>query len=95
MFPTEANLVLSSLEVKNSEVVITAREMAPVELIPAKALRLAWEKACEPSAAGPSVRGGRATPRQERNDLGGAAKAAERNLVLMYDNQGMLLKGIK
>lgn len=29
------------------------------------------------------------------NDLGGAAKTLEFNLVLMYDNQGTLLKGIK
>lgn len=32
---------------------------------------------------------------RKENDLKGAAETLELNLVLMYDNQGMLLKGIK
>lgn len=34
------------------------------------------------------------TLRREENDSGGAAGTPEVNPVLMYDNQGMLLKGI-
>ena len=39
--------------------------------------------------------GGKVTVVRRENDLGGAAKTLEFNLVLMYDNQGTLLKGIK
>ena len=39
--------------------------------------------------------GGKVTVVRRENDLGGAAKTLELNLVLMYDNQGTLLKGIK
>lgn len=39
--------------------------------------------------------GGKVTLVRKENDLGGAAETLELNLVLMYDNQGTLLKGIK
>lgn len=40
-------------------------------------------------------RGGKVTLVRKENDLGGAAETLELNLVLMYDNQGTLLKDIK
>lgn len=54
----------------------------------------AWEDVC--ATTGLHLYSGReATLIREENDLGGAAETLELSLVLMYDNQGTLLKGMK